>query len=220
MNATHGLVSVRFVDDVDRALLLRVGGPHPQTVVLQSDGKGTSNAYFALCTSGTYSLSLRVVVVDPWGVHDPAPSDSTGFWRKCGVAHFENSTIVASHTFEHPPATFSDGFRAAAAVQDCSPCLWSWHPPLSPAAQAMHSAMANVTTRQPYVDEANARGRARLEAVRAGALRYGEAPGDSGSARRRAAGGGGDHGGVGGAAGPYGSTATGNATDDGGGPVG
>ena len=63
-----GTVRLTFADGLERAILLRVGGPHPQTVPFVQSSRALTawEAPFRLCAPGSYTVHVRHYMDDPW----------------------------------------------------------------------------------------------------------------------------------------------------------
>lgn len=120
-NATDGVVALRFSDALERAVLLRVGGPHPQTHLFDrtasTDAGGGTEwvATFRLCQPGMYTAHAVHVT-------EPRPS----FTRDaCPVFHKPGSVLVKRYEWHLPDA-------AAANASSCAGGLWRWQGPERP----------------------------------------------------------------------------------------
>ena len=123
-NDTHGLVVAAFSNATDRVVLLRVGGPHPQTVIFERAGAGQVAgaaplarwvAPFRSCTFGTYTMHVLFLTLDPWGQNE------YDFARRCNIHHTPEAVLVRN-------ASIEAGLRSQphAARVACRTCLWSW----------------------------------------------------------------------------------------------
>ena len=139
-NDTHGAVFLAFAqqtsedqqrsattEEPERVILLRVGGPHPQTtrfrrlrMVLDVAGRGQTAwvASFRLCDAGAYMASIRMVVRN----NVTLLNNVTQMWswnnEACAMHHLLNeSVLVDAHTFHD---------RAFASTH-CADGLWHWH---------------------------------------------------------------------------------------------
>ena len=65
--AHSALLAASLGDATDVEILLRVGGPHPQTIMFErtADARVWA-APFSLCMAGQYSLSTTLVLRGPW----------------------------------------------------------------------------------------------------------------------------------------------------------
>ena len=145
--AGAGFAAVLFEDARERAILLRIGGPHPQTAIFQAAGPRLWLANFSMCDRGNYTAHVRLVMVDPWATGAKA-------WSSCAIHHTAQAALVPQFNFrpDRGPA------------QGCtSSCLWSWRRkavwqfpnptpsyvlPLS-AGEALHS-LRNISTTAPH----------------------------------------------------------------------
>ena len=60
-NATFGVVLVNVDSDIERAMVLRIGGPHPQVVLFERAGWRSWLAPFRLCQPGLYTALVRLI---------------------------------------------------------------------------------------------------------------------------------------------------------------
>lgn len=113
----HGLWGQVEVMDgvVDRWLILRVGGLHPQTVLFAREQAGTWSAKFRLCRAGRYTLVVRAMMMQPWQewfhswTEQPNQRPCAGSWEERKLLQHE--FMYAGHT---------------AGRNDCTAGLWSW----------------------------------------------------------------------------------------------
>ena len=156
-NATHGVVLAEPTNvTVELSLLLRVGGPHPQTAMFarQSVSDGTWAAPFRLCLPGNYTAHIRLVAPDPFG-RLLTPSGSCPHWTKMKFHTNKTEASIASldgahHVPEdrsHCCLTHHTGVGVVTqqmrvtnlklddldkhrslhvAPLPCAQCLWSW----------------------------------------------------------------------------------------------
>ena len=117
-NATDGFVAMEFNDAVERALLLRIGGPHVQTVGFQrspGSSNGTWLARFRLCFGGRYTAHVRLVAENIWSRY-PFP---------CALHGEPSSLLVDGYAWQVSEPTNH---------RSCIGGLWHW--------RANESAMA------------------------------------------------------------------------------
>ena len=93
-------------------MLLRVGGPHPQTHLFRRHGDSTWVARFRLCESGRYTASVLLMTT-------PSPSLRR---NSCPLFHTPDGTLLQSHEW-----MISDE-RAAPVPASCADGLWRWDP--------------------------------------------------------------------------------------------
>ena len=132
-NATFGLVLVNVDSDIERAMVLRIGGPHPQITLFERAGRRLWLAPFRLCQPGSYTALVRLITVDPFagfelnasqmtslprsslhGMHRPITL-GLGFAQRC-TCHQNRSGLVLPR-FE---------FWVEHGEVGCSSCLWTW----------------------------------------------------------------------------------------------
>ena len=105
-------------DTNDHSMLLRVGGPHPQTELFKRhDGSDERlwEAQFRLCLPGEYSVHVLLVMASPWG-------SGSRWQRSCAVHHKNTSVLVERHSWVHrTPQPRGQSTLA----HDC-PGLWVW----------------------------------------------------------------------------------------------
>ena len=117
-NLTHGQLVVDYSNATERVVLLRVGGPHPQTVIFER-GAAASQwiAPFRTCTPGTYTLHALFLTLDPWG------QGELGFAKRCHIHHTPEAVLVRNMSF------WTAGAQPRDARASCQRCLWSWNDP-------------------------------------------------------------------------------------------
>ena len=110
-NGTHGSARLDFADTNERAMLLRVGGPHPQTHIFRRHGDTSWVARFRLCESGTYTAFVLLVTT-------PSP-----FLRRdsCPLFHTPDGTLLRSHEWK-----LSDERAVPVPASSCADGLWRW----------------------------------------------------------------------------------------------
>ena len=132
-NATFGLVLVNVDSDIERAMVLRIGGPHPQITRLERAGRRSWLAPFHLCQPGSYTALVRLTTVDPFA----------GFWLNASqMTRLPRSSLHGMHY----PITLGLGFALRCKWHQnrsglvlprfefwleqgevgCSSCLWTW----------------------------------------------------------------------------------------------
>ena len=100
-----GMVRLSFADSIERALLLRVGGPHPQTALfVQSRSMPTAwEAPFRLCEPGAYTVHVRHYMDDPWK-QVPVPGRVTRWtWPSCAITG-SRAVLVERHEWHYAGA--------------------------------------------------------------------------------------------------------------------
>jgi len=141
----HGtLLVATLADDTDVAMLLRVGGPHPQTSMFERSAASARVwiAPFSRCLAGTYTLSTTLVLRRPW------EHTEGGTWlarQACAVHHLpsEQRLLLADPwSFEH-----AAGAPHATPPPRCAQCLWSWDAQTAPATRHV---LDRLQTRQPH----------------------------------------------------------------------
>ena len=111
-----GRVEVTSDDALDRWLVLRVGGPHPQISLFERTAPRSWRANFKLCRAGRYTIHVRAMMAQQpwlewsanWTAHPTRPP-CAGPWYA--------GAILPQHIIEH------DG---AASTTSCAGGLWSW----------------------------------------------------------------------------------------------
>ena len=99
---TLGSVLLAFPDGVDRAVLLRVGGPHPQTVPFERSSKAPMvwEAPFRLCEAGAYTVHVRHYMDDPWK-QEPVPRRGQRWtWPSCAITG-RRAVLVEKHEWHY-----------------------------------------------------------------------------------------------------------------------
>ena len=112
-NGTHGAVHLSFADTNERAMLLRIGGPHPQTQLFERGGNCSWMAGFRLCESGNYTAFVLLVTM-------PRPD----LRRPCPIFHTPGGTLLRNRFYEWQ---LSEA-RAAPEPASCAAGLWRWEP--------------------------------------------------------------------------------------------
>jgi len=121
-------------DETERAMVLRVGGPHPQTVLFQRAGSRSWLAPFRLCQPGVYTALVRLITVHPFPGFDFNASQLSSLPYM--FAHGVNRPITLGLEFAQR-CTFHQNdetglilpkfaFRLEAGAVGCSSCLWTW----------------------------------------------------------------------------------------------
>ena len=116
-NLTHGQLIADYSNATERVVLLRVGGPHPQTVIFERSAAARSQwtAPFRTCTPGTYTLHALFQTLDPWG------RGELGFEKQCHSHHKPEAVLVHNMSF------WTAGAQPRDARTRCQRCLWSWN---------------------------------------------------------------------------------------------
>merc|ERR1740124_915015 len=115
-NLTHGQLIAEYSNATERVVLLRVGGPHPQTMIFERAAAARSQwiAPFRTCTPGTYTLHALFLTLDPWG------KGELGFQKQCHI-HYKSEAVLVHN----------ESFWTAGEARDerarCQRCLWSWN---------------------------------------------------------------------------------------------
>ena len=143
--AHSALLAASLGDATDVEILLRVGGPHPQTIMFER----TANARvwaapFSLCMAGQYSLSTTLVLRGPWERGTvPFTAGTFPARQSCAVHHLpsEQPLLMAEWSFEHTGASHST------PPPRCAQCLWSWDAHTPPATR---HALDRLQMRQPH----------------------------------------------------------------------
>ena len=175
-HGTHSaLLAASLADASDVEMLLRVGGPHPQTIMFER----TANARvwaapFSLCMAGQYSLSTTLVLRQPWE-RGATPLASAGVQSLLEPTHGKPTKIalqaspgeqpLASGTFparqscavhhlpsEQPLLMAEWSFEHSGAPHStppprCAQCLWSWDRHTPPATRHV---LDRLQMRQPH----------------------------------------------------------------------
>ena len=94
-NLTHGQLITDYINATERVVLLRVGGPHPQTVIFERAAAASTRwiAPFRTCTPGTYTLHALFLTLDPWG------QGELGFEKRCNIHHTPEAVLVRNMSF-------------------------------------------------------------------------------------------------------------------------
>ena len=145
-HGTHSaLLAASLADASDVEMLLRVGGPHPQTIMFER----TANARvwaapFSLCMAGQYSLSTTLVLRGPWERGTvPFTAGTFPARQSCAVHHLpsEQPLLMGEWSFEHTGASHST------PPPRCAQCLWSWDTHTPPATRHV---LDRLQMRQPH----------------------------------------------------------------------
>ena len=130
-----GAVFLHEAHEGEIAMVLRVGGPHPQSALFQRSAAGDPSsrrlwvAPFRLCLAGRYSVAAMLIARNPWG------GDEGWFSRNF-------STVCTSYARDEQPLLMhSFLFPGNAAVPGCMRCLWSW--------RGKDNPLATISLRQP-----------------------------------------------------------------------
>ena len=140
-NATFGEVKVTFDDGRERSLMVRIGGPHPQTKLLSRvEGQRLSwTGAFRLCEAGLYSLHAVLLMV---GHEDLLPASA------CAL-HLDDSSVVVSQ-FE---------WRIGEPIHDrqlgCARGLWTWQRSSTITSTTTHVVAAQTALLQAVWDRAD-----------------------------------------------------------------
>ena len=117
-HGTHSaLLAASLADASDVEMLLRVGGPHPQTIMFER----TANARvwaapFSLCMAGQYSLSTTLVLRQPWE-RGATPLASAGVQSLLEPTHGKPTKIaLQASPGEQPLASGTFPARQSCAV--------------------------------------------------------------------------------------------------------
>ena len=100
---------------LDRWLLLRVGGPHPQVALFERVNASSWQAHFRVCRSGRYTLVIRAMMLQPWQewFHNwteyPQRTPCAGSWAERKL--LQHNFIYSGHS---------------ADPKGCMTGLWSW----------------------------------------------------------------------------------------------
>jgi hypothetical protein len=130
-----GVVAVDAVVDTERSMLLRVGGPHPQTVLFRRANQLSSSTWmaeFQICDEGTYTFFVLDIMPNPWpgdnAQGDPFDSGKQAAWLRA-------SNTSCFTPYERTPGNwlryFSWQIRTSTGCEVQSRQLWSWRAPRS-----------------------------------------------------------------------------------------
>ena len=112
-----GLVRVVQPPTNDSVFVLRIGGPHPQTALIErssSLGSAIWAAPFRLCRPGPYTVHVRLLIDD-----EPSHGkDGVAFTKQCPT--YEK---LSSHMLDRFEFSFYGG---QSKVCQCDDCLWTW----------------------------------------------------------------------------------------------
>ena len=111
-----GFVALQYNDTSERAALLRVGGPHPQTGSFFRAAGSTRTwlARFRLCEGGEYTAQIRLLSFEPWR---SAPQQLPS----CNIHARSEALIVEGHAWAVPDQR---ELRTRACLRE----LWYWSP--------------------------------------------------------------------------------------------
>jgi len=135
-NRTRGLVQVTSDDSVERAMMLRVGGPHPQTALFRRSHTAANawTAAFRVCREGNYSANVMLIALDPFtNFSDPDPPANTlklGFAQRCTQYHNYTNVLAAPGRLLREPHVFHVAALdrpPSLGRPSCELCLWSWN---------------------------------------------------------------------------------------------
>jgi len=147
INATHGLVRLWAENDARADMLLRVGGPHPQTALFRrsSTSRGDLVAAFRLCLGGTYTVHVRLIAT-------ARPSNQS--WRTTarpvGRTRAATAEPILCAVYDRPAASIIGqyAFEVSATGYDarCTTCLWTWRGQLDPTATEARDSLASLSS--------------------------------------------------------------------------
>ena len=105
----------------ERLMLLRVGGPHPQTVIFQPVNTSHWMATFTVCMRGWYTLHVLSLLTDGLGADlDPIAPAARSCSAAAAAARRRPATL-AEYLAWHEPGV------PPALLHRCARGLWSWH---------------------------------------------------------------------------------------------
>ena len=118
-DATRGSVTVSFADGDERAMLLRVGGPHPQTLLFVRIAEKSAYgamwvAHFRLCEAGRYSASVLLVT------RCGARLSATARRNACPTFHTPQGSVL-QRPYEWVLAT-----QSKLNYVSCAGGMWRW----------------------------------------------------------------------------------------------
>ena len=119
-NATHGILGLKFGKARGfgrRSVLLRIGGPHPQTTLFAELTPTESLASFRLCTPGNYTLHVRKITDNATDAFTRLKR--TVAHRRFCPEHWQPGSILLQRH-----ALWAGG--ANATMASCGACLWAW----------------------------------------------------------------------------------------------
>ena len=137
-NGRFGRVEVKRDDDLDRWLVLRVGGPHPQVHLFSRVYARSWHAEFRLCRAGRYTIHVRAMLRQPWLSwldNWTTYADST----PC-MGPWDAGVLLQQSTFQF------DGH--ASGSLSCMGDLWSW--PVDEEGSNVGSTMLEQITPAPH----------------------------------------------------------------------
>ena len=136
-NSSHGLVELELspaANATDVAMVLRVGGPHPQSSVFVPAPNRRWTADFRVCRFGEYTLQILITNV----AHNGSLASCFPRRYPCAIHHKHDGMNLRRFAWTHE----SDGERHSSP--NCEACLWSWEG-FSEADRAAASRLTNVT---------------------------------------------------------------------------
>ena len=102
--------------------LLRVSGPHPQTVLFDGTQGGAWVARFRMCSPGVYTLYVREVLRAPWARWRDDRWEERPGTPPCAHGNWTEGVRLRRYAFRYRP---SDS-RALRRPASCSSGLWAW----------------------------------------------------------------------------------------------
>lgn len=131
-NASHGFVAVTFDDGGPRSMLLRIGGPHPQTSLFRASAFGQAFvAPFRLCETGEYTAHVRQLTHNSSDAFTAAVRTSKTR-RVCALHHRPRGIVLQRHAW-----------MGRGGSVPCNQCLWGWHGGYP--STAAYGSLANLT---------------------------------------------------------------------------
>ena len=113
-------------------MLLRIGGPHPQTSLFRASAFGQAFvAPFRLCEPGEYTAHVRQLTHNSSDAFT-ATVRTSKTRRVCALHHGPRGIVLQRHAW-----------MSGRAPKPCKQCLWGWHGPSPPA--AAYRSLANLT---------------------------------------------------------------------------
>ena len=114
-----GYVEVRDMS-LDRWLVLRVAGPHPQVVLFDRAKPDSSrwHAHFQLCSAGRYTLHVRALMQRPWSTWEDNWSTSNSTAPTCAGPWAEGVILQRYELLVHS--------NRSNVGEACGAGMWSW----------------------------------------------------------------------------------------------
>ena len=106
--------------------LLRVSGPHPQTVLFDGTRGGAWVARFRMCSPGVYTLYVREVLRAPWAQWRDDRWEERPGTPPCAHGNWTAGVRLRRYAFRYRPAASGALGQLLRRPASCSSGLWAW----------------------------------------------------------------------------------------------